>query len=68
MATSFYTPEQERLVNNYLKKILEVLEYKIPDDHFGSINISVPKQNGKIAGEIEVSFRSKMRRIKAEAA
>ena len=64
MPTSSYTPEQERLVNNYLKKILDVLGYPIPEDHFGSIDISVPKQNGKIAGEIEVSFRSKLRRIK----
>jgi hypothetical protein len=64
MAVSSYTPEQERLVNNYLKKILEVLGYTIPEDHYGSIDISVPKQNGKIAGEIEVSFRSKLRRIK----
>ncbi|MEW5800213.1 MAG: hypothetical protein AB1728_14540 [Bacteroidota bacterium] len=66
MATSSYTPEQERLVNNYLKKILDVLGYDIPDDHYGSVDISVPKQNGKIAGEIEVSFRSKLRRTRTE--
>jgi hypothetical protein len=66
MAASSYTPEQERLVNNYLKKILDVLGYKVPDDHYGSVDISVPKQNGKIAGEIEVSFRSKLRRAKVE--
>jgi hypothetical protein len=62
--TSFYTSDQERLVNNYLKKILDVLGYQVPEDHFGSVDISVPRQNGKIAGEIEVSFRSKMRRVK----
>ena len=67
MATSSYTPEQERLVNNYLKKILDVLGYHVPDDHYGSVDISVPKQNGKIAGEIEVSFRSKLRRIRTES-
>ncbi len=64
MTASSYTPEQERLVNNYLKKILDVLGYSVPEDHYGSIDISVQKQNGKIAGEIEVSFRSKMRRLK----
>ncbi len=67
MTTSSYTPEQERLVNNYLKKILDVLGYAIPEDHYGSVDISVPKQNGKIAGEIEVSFRSKLRRMKVGA-
>ncbi|MBI2429992.1 MAG: hypothetical protein HYV29_14580 [Ignavibacteriales bacterium] len=67
MTTSSYTPEQERLVNNYLKKILDVLGYHIPDDHYGSVDISVPKQNGKIAGEIEVSFRSKLRRVRTES-
>lgn len=67
MTTSSYTPEQERLVNNYLKKILDVLGYHIPDDHYGSVDISVPKQNGKIAGEIEVSFRTKLRRVRTES-
>jgi hypothetical protein len=66
MATSFYTVEQERQVNSYLKKILDVLGYEVPSDHFGSIDISVPRQNGKIAGEIEVNLRSKMRRAKNE--
>jgi len=67
MATSFYTVEQERQVNSYLKKILDVLGYEVPSDHFGSIDISVPRQNGKIAGEIEVNLRSKMRRAKSES-
>ena len=66
MATSFYTVDQERQVNSYLKKILDVLGYEVPPDHFGSIDISVPRQNGKIAGEIEVNLRSKMRRAKNE--
>jgi len=66
MATSFYTVDQERQVNSYLKKILDVLGYEVPSDHFGSIDISVPRQNGKIAGEIEVNLRSKMRRAKNE--
>jgi hypothetical protein len=67
MATSFYTVEQERQVNSYLKKILDVLGYEVPSDHFGSIDISVPRQNGKIAGEIEVNLRSKMRRAKSDS-
>jgi hypothetical protein len=67
MATSFYTVEQERQVNNYLKKILDVLGYEVPSDHFGSIDISVPRQNGKIAGEIEVNLRSKMKRVKSDS-
>ena len=66
MATSFYTVEQERQVNNHLKKILDILGYEVPTDQFGSIVISVPRQNGKIAGEIEVDLRSKMRRVKSE--
>jgi hypothetical protein len=67
MATSFYTVEQERQVNNYLIKILDVLGYEVPSDHFGSIDISVPRQNGKIAGEIEVNLRSKMKRAKSDS-
>jgi hypothetical protein len=66
MAVSSYTSEQERLVNSYLKKILDVLGYTVPEDHFGSVVISVPRQNGKIAGEIEVDLRSKLRRAKTE--
>jgi hypothetical protein len=67
MATSSYTVEQERQVNNYLKKILEILGIEVPPDHFGSIDISVPRQNGKISGEIEVNLRSKMRRLKSDS-
>ena len=67
MATSSYTVEQERQVNSYLKKILDVLGYEVPSDHFGSIDISVPRQNGKISGEIEVNLRSKMRRLKSDS-
>ena len=62
MATSTYSLEDERQINFHLKKILEVLSVQIPDDHFGMVEIAFPRQNGKIAGEVEVKLRSRYKR------
>jgi len=59
MATSTYTLEQERLINAHLKKILELLNIAVPEDHFGVVELSFPRQNGKIAGAVEVKLRTK---------
>jgi hypothetical protein len=67
MATSTYTVEEERQINQYLRKILEVLHVQVPEDHFGTVQLSFPRQNGKIAGEVEVSFRSTHKRQKTQS-
>ena len=64
MSTSTYSVDQERMINGYLKKILELLEVSVPEDHFGTVELAFPRQNGKIAGEIEVKLRSKHKREK----
>jgi hypothetical protein len=56
--SSTYSVEQEREINLHLKKILETLNVKIPEDHFGIIELSFPRQHGKIAGEVEIRLRS----------
>ncbi len=58
MTSSTYTIEQERLINSHLKKILELLSITIPEDHFGVVELSFPRQNGKIAGAVEVKLRT----------
>ena len=62
MATSTYSVDDERQINIHLKKILDVLSVQIPDDHFGMVEIAFPRQNGKIAGEVEVKLRSRYKR------
>ena len=62
MATSTYSVDDERQINFHLKKILEVLSVQIPDDHFGMVEIAFPRQNGKIAGEVEIKLRSRYKR------
>ena len=57
-ASSTYTVDQEREINLHLKRILDTLGVNIPEDHFGMVEISFPRQHGKIAGEIEVKLRS----------
>ncbi len=66
MAQSSYTIDQERQINSYLKKMLDVLGVEAPDDHFGSIELFIPRQNGKIAGEIDVKLKQKFKRQKTE--
>jgi hypothetical protein len=58
VTTSTYSVDQEREINLHLKRILETLGVSIPEDHFGMVEISFPRQHGKIAGEIEVKLRS----------
>jgi hypothetical protein len=58
MAKSTYSMEQERRINGYLRKILEELGRNLPDDHYGTIELSVPHQAGKIAGRIKVTLAS----------
>ncbi|GEM_PF-2443747 len=62
MQLSTYTVEEERQINSYLKKILELLQVQVPEDHYGIVEISFPRQHGKIAGEVEVKVRSRYRR------
>ena len=62
MQNSTYSIEEERQLNSYLKKLLELLNVTIPDDHFGTVELSFPRQHGKIAGEVEVKIRSRYRR------
>jgi len=67
MATSTYSVEEERQINFYLKQILNLLSVQIPEDHFGTVEIAFPRQNGKIAGEVEIKLRSKHRRVKVQS-
>jgi hypothetical protein len=64
MATSTYSVDDERQINFNLKKILDLLSVQVPDDHFGLVEIAFPRQNGKIAGEVEVKLRSRYKRGK----
>ncbi len=65
MSSSAYTVEQERQINASLTKILDLLDIQVPEDHFGTVVLTIPRQNGKIAGEIDVNLRSRHRRNKA---
>ena len=62
MTTSTYTIDTEQQINSHLRRILELLNVKIPEDHFGVVELSFPRQKGKIAGEVEVKLRSHHRR------
>lgn len=59
MSSGDYTQEEREKINSYLKKILEILNVKSPDDHYGTLEISFSREAGKVVGEVEVSFRSK---------
>jgi len=43
--------------------MLEILNYVLPENHFGRIELIIPRQNGKIAGEIEIAFRNRHKRV-----
>lgn len=58
MQKSTYSIEQERRINSYIKKILEELGRNLPDDHYGTVELSIPHQAGKIAGRIKVTLAS----------
>lgn len=59
MASGDYTMEEREKINSYLNKILDILNVKSPDDHYGGVQIYFPREAGKVVGDIEVSFRSK---------
>ena len=58
MPKSTYSAEQERRINSYIKKILEELGRNLPDDHYGTVELSIPHQAGRIAGRIKVTLAS----------
>lgn len=58
MPKSTYSAEQERRINNYIRKILEELGRNLPDDHYGTVELSIPHQAGRIAGRIKVTLAS----------
>lgn len=58
MPKSTYSVEQERRINNYVRKILEELGRTLPDDHYGTVEFSIPHHAGKIAGRIKVTLAS----------
>jgi hypothetical protein len=58
MPKSTYSVEQERRINTYVKKILEELGRTLPDDHYGTVEFSIPHQAGKISGRIKVTLAS----------
>ncbi|NUN69627.1 MAG: hypothetical protein HUU02_07950 [Bacteroidetes bacterium] len=59
MPSGDYTAEERERINLYLNKILEILKVRSPDDHYGGVQIYFPREAGKVAGDVEVSFRSK---------
>ncbi len=65
MASGDYTMEEREKINSCLNKILDILNVKFPDDHYGGVQIYFPREAGKIAGDVEVSFRSKHKLRKA---
>jgi len=46
--------------------MLDILGVEVPDDHFGSIELFIPRQDGKIAGEIGINLKQKFKRQKTE--
>jgi hypothetical protein len=65
MVTGDYTLEERERINTYLNKILDILHVKSPDDHYGGVQIYFPREAGRVAGDVEVSFRSKHKLRKA---
>ena len=63
MSGANFTESEERELNHCINRVFEILNYKLPENHFGRIELIVPRQNGKIAGEIEVAFRNRHKRI-----
>ena len=63
MSGSNYTESEERELNRCINRVLEILNYSLPHNHFGRIELIIPRQNGKIAGELEVVFRNRHKRI-----
>jgi hypothetical protein len=63
MGSANYTESEEKELNRCINRMLAILNYSLPENHFGKIELIVPRQNGKIAGEIEVAFRNRHKRI-----
>ena len=63
MSGSNYTETEERELNRCINRVLEILNYGLPQNHFGRIELIIPRQNGKIAGEVEVAFRNRHKKI-----
>jgi len=58
-----YTELDERELNRCINRVLEILNYNLPHNHYGRIELIIPRQNGKISGEIEVSLCNRHKRI-----
>jgi hypothetical protein len=63
MSSANYTESEERELNRCINRMLEILNYCLPHNHYGRIELIIPRQNGKIAGEIEVALRNRHKRI-----
>ena len=63
MSGANYSESEERELNRCVNRMLEILNYSLPQNQFGRIELIIPRQNGKIAGEIEVAFRNRHKRI-----
>ena len=63
MSGANYTESEERELNRCVNRMLEILNYTLPLNHFGRIELIIPRQNGKIAGEIEVALRNRHKRV-----
>lgn len=63
MSGSNYTEHEERELNRCVNRVLEILNYSLPLNQFGKVELIIPRQNGKIAGEIEIAFRNRHKRI-----
>ncbi len=63
MSGANYSALEERELNRCLDRILEILHYVLPANQFGRIELVIPRQNGRIAGEIEIAFRNRHKKI-----
>jgi hypothetical protein len=63
MSGANYTESEERELNRCVNRMLEILNYVLPQNHFGRIELIIPRQNGKIAGEVEIAFRNRHKRV-----
>jgi len=62
MSGANYSESEESELNRCVNRMLEILNYTLPQNQFGRIELVIPRQNGKIAGEIEVAFRNRHKR------
>ena len=62
-ATSDYSPETERRVENLLAELYDLLQIRKPDDLYGSVVIEARYQAGKPSGQVDVNVRYVMKRV-----